>query len=121
MIPTHLIALAVQIFLPNPHLMNSAGDQISVSAPGHPRLADFASQPGSARWMTLAAGFVLLLMYTLYPAYPTTGGLTLAGWTWDACNDDNGDRDEDVRWRHLWSSPRQTREYGVVLGRCVRW
>jgi exosortase len=90
MIPTHLIALAVQILLLNPLSMNSSGDQISVSTPGHPRLADFASQPGSARWMTLAAGFVLLLMYTLYPAYPTTGGLTLAGWTWDACNDDNG-------------------------------
>lgn len=36
------------------------------------------------------AALVLLLMYFLYPAYPTTPGRTLAGWTWDACNPKSG-------------------------------
>jgi len=40
--------------------------------------------------MGLGALVVLLLMYTVYPAYPTTGGKTLARWTWDACNSQNG-------------------------------
>jgi exosortase len=38
----------------------------------------------------LIAVAILLLMYTVYPAYPTTSGRTLAGWAWSACNSQNG-------------------------------
>lgn len=40
--------------------------------------------------MGLGAMVLLLLMYFIYPAYPTTGTGTLAKWTWDACNSQNG-------------------------------
>ncbi|YCM42389.1 exosortase/archaeosortase family protein [Verrucomicrobiaceae bacterium 227] len=40
--------------------------------------------------MALGAFVVLILIYTVYPAYPTTPGETLAGWTWRACNPENG-------------------------------
>lgn len=37
-----------------------------------------------------AAWLILLYMFTFYPAYPTTPGRSLAGWTWDACNPKGG-------------------------------
>ncbi|MDA7882243.1 exosortase/archaeosortase family protein [Akkermansiaceae bacterium] len=40
--------------------------------------------------MGLGAIAVLLFMYVLYPAYPTTPGRNLAKWTWMACNSQNG-------------------------------
>lgn len=33
---------------------------------------------------------LFLYFYLFYPAFPTTQGKTLAGWTWLACNDGNG-------------------------------
>lgn len=33
---------------------------------------------------------VVFYMFTFYPAYPTTPGRSLAGWTWDACNPKGG-------------------------------
>ncbi len=38
----------------------------------------------------IIAVVTLFLVYTIYPAYPTTPGRTLAGWTWRACNSQNG-------------------------------
>lgn len=44
--------------------------------------------------LTIAMGFgaiiLIFLVYVFYPAYPTTNGVTLAGWTWKACNSING-------------------------------
>ena len=33
---------------------------------------------------------LMVLVYFIYPAFPTTSGKTLAGWTWQGCNDANG-------------------------------
>ncbi|MGC6464481.1 MAG: exosortase/archaeosortase family protein [Akkermansiaceae bacterium] len=49
---------------------------------------------GSFQRPTLVVGGIalvlLLFMYFIYPAYPTTAGKTLAKWTWDACNSQTG-------------------------------
>ena len=42
------------------------------------------------RLMGLSVLSLLVLMYFVYPAFPTTLGKSLAGWTWFACNDKNG-------------------------------
>ena len=61
----------------------------SVREEGLP-LGGLRSLPAPTLAMALCAFVVLFLIYTVYPAYPTTPGKTLAGWTWDACNSQNG-------------------------------
>ena len=50
----------------------------------------FLSMPTPVVLMGAAAWLILLYMFTFYPAYPTTPGRTLLGWTWSACNSVNG-------------------------------
>ena len=62
-------------------------DQLPASCP---LLGTVRSLPTSILLPTLLAVGILSLMYIIYPAYPTTAGKTLAGWTWGACNSANG-------------------------------
>lgn len=53
-------------------------------------LAGIGRLPGSVRAMAFFSLGILLLLYFVYPAFPTTSGKSLAGWTWYGCNDKNG-------------------------------
>lgn len=52
-------------------------------------LGEVFTLPIPIRAIIFASLGLLLMMYFLYPAFPTTEGKTLAGWTWYACNDKN--------------------------------
>lgn len=67
--------------------MNSSSDKFSI---GQRPLDGFFRLPAPTLAMAVTAWLILLLFYTVYPAYPTTSGKTLAGWTWTACNATNG-------------------------------
>ena len=57
---------------------------------GVPTLGTLNRFPVSVRvmgWLSLA---VLLVIYFVYPSYPTVVGKSLAGWTWYGCNSVNG-------------------------------
>ncbi|MEJ6719052.1 MAG: exosortase/archaeosortase family protein [Akkermansiaceae bacterium] len=67
--------------------MNSETDtasEITLSRNGFSSMAPAVLFTGAAAWV------IFLYMFTFYPAYPTTPGLSLAGWTWSACNSLNG-------------------------------
>jgi len=70
--------------------MNSAVSQPQSFREEGLQLGEIRNLSVSTLAMGLGALVVLLLMYTIYPAYPTTSGKTLAGWTWSACNAQNG-------------------------------
>lgn len=53
-------------------------------------VSQFNDLPLPVRVMAYGSLAVVLLLYFLYPAFPTTQGTTLAGWTWYGCNPDNG-------------------------------
>lgn len=53
-------------------------------------LGAIGSLPAATRAMGLASLGLLLLIYFVYPAYPTVVGKSLAGWTWYGCNGTNG-------------------------------
>lgn len=53
-------------------------------------LAGIGRLPGSVRVMAFLSLGILLFLYFVYPAFPTTSGKSLAGWTWYGCNDKNG-------------------------------
>jgi len=46
--------------------------------------------PTKTLMMGVSSLVLLLCMYFIYPAYPTTAGKSLAKWTWLACNDQIG-------------------------------
>ena len=52
--------------------------------------AEWGKVPGVARAMAFGGLGLLLLIYFVYPAFPTTNGKSLAGWTWYGCNNQNG-------------------------------
>ncbi len=43
-----------------------------------------------ARVLMMLSALLLLFFYVFYPGFPTVVGKSLAGWTWHACNPDNG-------------------------------
>ncbi len=68
--------------------MNLPSNQSSNADQVYPTLGNLSVLPVSAIWMNLTSGGILLAMYLFYPAY--TGGQNLSGWTWFACNSENG-------------------------------
>ena len=62
-----------------------------LQAAGQPTLANlFSSLDRRARIGLIIIGALFLYFYLFYPAFPTTRGKTLAGWTWYGCNNVNG-------------------------------
>ena len=55
-----------------------------------PPLGGLRVLPRLVALMGIAVVVVLCWFYFFYPAYPTTPGVTVAGWTWRACNSENG-------------------------------
>ena len=53
-------------------------------------LAGIGKMPLSIRAMGFLSLGILLLVYFVYPAFPTAVGKSLAGWCWFACNSTNG-------------------------------
>lgn len=53
-------------------------------------LAGLGQMSRSIRAMGFLSLGILLVVYFIYPAYPTTVGRSLAGWTWYGCNNTNG-------------------------------
>ncbi|YCM42303.1 exosortase/archaeosortase family protein [Verrucomicrobiaceae bacterium 227] len=55
-----------------------------------PTLEQFGQLPKLAKFLITTSVLLLFYIYFFYPAFPTTTGKTLAGWTWAACNSYNG-------------------------------
>jgi len=53
-------------------------------------LSGMRGLPIQVRCWGLSALVVLVVVYLVYPAFPTAYGKSLAGWTWFACNNING-------------------------------
>jgi len=70
--------------------MNTGSKSLEQSHLSRPLLGAVRYLPIFVLISVLFALVTLLLIYTVYPAYPTTSGKTLAGWTWRACNSENG-------------------------------
>lgn len=73
--------------------MNAPTDSSAGPANGRilplPLLRQAGMLPTPTLIVVTTAAAMLLYMFTVYPAYPTTGGKHLAGWTWAACNAKN--------------------------------
>jgi exosortase len=61
-----------------------------MSAHPPPELRHLLTYPRSTLVLLFASAASLLYIFLFYPAYPTTIGKSLAGWTWAACNSKNG-------------------------------
>lgn len=61
-----------------------------MSAHPTPELRHLLTYPRSTLVLIFASAALLLYTFLFYPAYPTTTGKTLAGWTWTACSSHNG-------------------------------
>lgn len=70
--------------------MKSADSEAPKDDTGMPVLSAMSKTPTPSFALGLGALIILLAMFAFYPAYPTTEGKSLAGWTWVACNSQNG-------------------------------
>jgi exosortase len=66
--------------------MSGSGRHRQTSEEGGGNLGEVFTLPLPIRTLVFASFGFLLIMYVFYPAFPTTEGKTLAGWTWYACN-----------------------------------
>lgn len=69
--------------------MSNSKQASEVPVQGRMTLSGIKDLPLPVRAMGFGALGVLILIYFVYPAYPTAVGKSLAGWTWFACNNDN--------------------------------
>lgn len=70
--------------------MSAPNNSFKPAVGSFPLLGAAKRMPISVLAPSLIAAAILLLMYTVYPAFPTSSGRTLAGWAWTACNSQNG-------------------------------
>lgn len=73
----------------NPIAMSDSKQASGGSAKQRITLSGIKDLPMSMRAMGFGTLGVLILIYFVYPAYPTVVGKSLSGWTWFACNNDN--------------------------------